>query len=632
MGNNTYLCRYKPSDLAKLNGLSYVERAIVYHPEFVVSQQLKQQVGLKQDGTASNAQGKPIQDKISVSVVLHAKTDGTFDQTLDNIKKVTGSEILDTHAPIIRIRTNPLNLQQIASLDSVKTIEQIPSVELASNIARTIMRVDDGNALQPLSAKYQGKGEVIAVADSGLYTHPAFSGRVVDIRNFNQEIINDEEGHGTHVAGCALGDGKSGDQLIRGTAPEAKLFAIAFQYSKELPPNLLELFKLQYRDDQGPKTPKIHNNSWVSIAKADQKIQHTYGEASGKVVDQAMWEDPELLICFSAGNFGRTITDTGSQIGGVSAAKNCITVGATMNQRPMINDDTYDRNGKIGNSNWVPDFSNRGPTMEGRIKPDVVAPGAVILAARSRDKRGADVQGEWPDKDYMFASGTSMSCPFVAGCAAVLRQAIIDMANPAPTGALLKALLVNGTVDIATGNVGIMVKNPMKDPKKENDPPQRVNTIISKAPNSIQGFGLINLETSLKAVVKPLVPDAASPGPFYGFEDHIDLRQGESYARKITTDQVGDLNVTLAWTDPPGEKTQNSFRLTATCKPEAGKELSKTINVGNEWRPYVPEENNVQKLTWQDLPKGIVTLKVDCKRVVDTGRAPFALVWAMQRK
>jgi serine protease AprX len=56
--------------------------------------------------------------------------------------------------------------------------------------------------------------------------------------------------------------------------------------------------------------------------------------------------------------------------------------------------------------------------------------------------------GEVEDRDYMFKTRTSHPAPIVSGSAAVLREAFISTNQLAPSGALVKAMLVNGAVDL----------------------------------------------------------------------------------------------------------------------------------------------------------------------------------------
>ena len=100
-----------------------------------------------------------------------------------------------------------------------------------------------------------------------------------------------------------------------------------------------------------------------------------------------------------------------------------------------------------GSGTDVVAFSSRGPTNDGRIKPDVVAPGTFILSTRSRFI--APNHTGWakfaPNKDYFFMGGTSMATPLVAGAIALIRQFLRTKKKiRRPSAALLKATLIHG--------------------------------------------------------------------------------------------------------------------------------------------------------------------------------------------
>ena len=88
-------------------------------------------------------------------------------------------------------------------------------------------------------------------------------------------------------------------------------------------------------------------------------------------------------------------------------------------------------------------FSSRGPAADGRIKPDLVAPGTDIVSARSRasSDTGWGVLGS--NTNYCFLGGTSMATPLAAGAATLVRQYCVETLGLAsPSAALLKAALV----------------------------------------------------------------------------------------------------------------------------------------------------------------------------------------------
>jgi serine protease AprX len=136
-----------------------------------------------------------------------------------------------------------------------------------------------------------------------------------------------------------------------------------------------------------------------------------------------------------------------AQIGSQAAANNCVTVGASESLRPgievtyggfapadfpapPIHDDPM-----ANHPEGMAAFSSRGPTQEGRIKPDVVAPGTSILSTHSGHGPAPRTDfGASTDPDFFFDRGTSMAAPLVAGCAAVLRETLAKNGMPKTHG------------------------------------------------------------------------------------------------------------------------------------------------------------------------------------------------------
>ncbi len=215
---------------------------------------------------------------------------------------------------------------------------------------------------------------------------------------------SDPDGHSTHVAGSVLGNGVSSGAnpatrtytgSLAGVAPAARL---VFQSTGDangglssLPNDIGDLMRQAYADGA-----RIHTNSWGGLA-GRANGQPTYGGYTplSQQTDRAAWQHPDLLILFSAGNKGVDangdgVVDANSRAT-PATAKNVLTVGASANNRPTIAnpyDESYGLpiggSRRADNPNGMASFSSRGPTDDGQIKPDIVAPGTFVVSTRTQ--------------------------------------------------------------------------------------------------------------------------------------------------------------------------------------------------------------------------------------------------------
>jgi hypothetical protein len=479
-------------------------------------------------------------------------------------------------------------LANLASIDEVQAIEKVHKLESQSHIARVILRADAGDnpVAQPNHA-YDGEGEVVTVADTGFDTghirniHHAFldrianrvTTRVLSIYPLSKiPLVNDFDGHGTHVCALAIGSGTTTEgRRIRGTAPGAKLVVQCLgPYFDGVPENLVDLFEAPYHNNGA----RVHVNSWGTIWRGNQ---HRYGAARrAEEIDKFVSEKKDPVICFAAGNNNDPNNNlTQAQIGAEAAAKNCITVGATHNNKDYPNE--------------VANFSSRGPTVEGRIKPDVVAPGISVLSANS----AYNVRPSYHDPNWTYLTGTSMATPLVAGCAAVLRQAVKDKwAMQEPSAALIKALLVNGAVSL---------------PRYSRD---------------ASGFVRVDLANSLA--------NACKTGDS-GFDEE-NIHSGDEEPHEIPImipkhDGRGVLKVTLVWSDPPGNQLIHDLDLAVEASDN-------TEYHGNRGASNDPGDfdrcNNVEQVEWAGIPAGKATIFIKVYRLVFPPQ-PFACAWSFHQ-
>ncbi len=233
----------------------------------------------------------------------------------------------------------------------------------------------------------------------------------------------------------------------------------------------------------------------------------------------------QLTVVFAAGNDGSASNTVSSP----ATAKNVITVGAGENVRQTGTDGCGITNAGADSANDVISFSSRGPVNsaggDGRIKPDIMAPGTHIEAGVPQSNYdGSSVCNQFFPAGqtlYGWSSGTSHSCPAIAGGAALVYQYFLNNALAAPSPAMVKAYLMNSTARM-TG-VGA------------ND----------TLPSNNQGMGRMDLGRAFDGTAR-LITDQTqvlgATGATYQVTGSVS-----------TTSQP--FRVTLAWTDAPGPTT-----------------------------------------------------------------------------
>ena len=194
---------------------------------------------------------------------------------------------------------------------------------------------------------------------------------------------------------------------------------------------------------------RITTNSWGAPMRGQYTTDSMEYDYLTRDAASAETGNQEMFHIFSAGNDG-PFSET---VGSPGTAKNVLTVGATENVRDQgISDGCAEPN--ANNAADMAVFSSRGPTMDGRSKPDLVAPGTHVMGPASQDAgfSGSGVCGMLTSKYYpngqtlyTWSTGTSHSTPAVAGAAQLSYNYYQRVLKPGavPSSAMQKALLIN---------------------------------------------------------------------------------------------------------------------------------------------------------------------------------------------
>ncbi|MGB7972164.1 MAG: S8 family serine peptidase [Candidatus Deferrimicrobiaceae bacterium] len=406
----------------------------------------------------------------------------------------------------------------------------------------------------PLPQSFRGDNTYVGIVDTGLSgTHPDFAGRIAHTFSvLGLDPLKDTNGHGTHVAGIAAGDGTASAGTYTGMAPGARLLigragADSFQTSAIIaaisdfllfagptPVSINLSLGVFLGPHDGTSSFESTVNSLATGTAGSKQIitvaagnERNFNEhfhttwppfgivnkivefASGThFADVEIWADGEdeysvtatmgsESITFLSGTAGTSpsgriaignkssnppngdtlifltfqpppgtgtasIRLTRTRNGGTgtvdgyidrsegtfTAAVSTGTITEPANAENVIAVGSFNTkqypSGQPDTMNGISAFSSLGPTRDGRIKPDIAAPGFVIYSTRSLEAPEANYSFGVIDNNYAIEAGTSMSAPHVAGIAALVWES-----NPALTGAQMRERLKR-TADLQT--------------------------------------------------------------------------------------------------------------------------------------------------------------------------------------
>ena len=249
-------------------------------------------------------------------------------------------------------------------------------------------------------AGFTGKGITVAVFDSGfpgleksiafshVFTNSQVLGQLNVVRPWIKDVFRDNE-HGTQVASLILANQAS--TLVAGAHQANVIFAITEDVATEYPIEELNWVRAaEYADSLGVD---IINSSLGYLDFDEPSLTYTKSQLDGKTTyvtrGATLAAKRGILVVNSVGNYGSAGS---SSLVAPADADGILAVGA------------------VNSSSTVSAFSSRGPTADGRIKPELVAFGQNPVLIRGSGQVGA-------------ASGTSFSAPQIAALAAGLWQA-----------------------------------------------------------------------------------------------------------------------------------------------------------------------------------------------------------------
>ena len=515
--DDAYLVRL-PSDataaavaMEELAGHPMIRSLVIQHPGWRLSPELLE-VGM------AALESEPLSPLPLIDVDITPAGDlnlGQVDDLRANLE-LTGAEFVFCDAWLCQVRGVDAAWLSVFANDGRILFSELHSpISLENNYARNIVRVDE--VVNNHNGGLNGSGEVAAISDSGLDAdHGDFTGRVRAIyNNFGPDnsAADMNTGHGTHVAASMLGDG-SGDSSTEGIAPATTFHFYQLEHDQS---GQLARYGSLYSMFQHSRqqSASVQSNSWGA---QNSPGQYT---SDSRSADSFMYNYGDYTVLFAVGNEGAQGSNTVSP---PSTAKNVLTVGASTTGRPGT-----------ASAGQVASFSSRGETLDGRVKPDVVAPGVQICSARAEEAQYpagpscSSARHGNNDPMYMSADGSSTATPVAAGATVLVRQFLrTEMSLNNPRSDLIRAIVINGAKDLGSADI----------------------------PNEYEGWGQVDLQRSIYPMNGILALNT-----FY--DQDQSLSPGYSYLYTYSIDGAYGISVTLVWNDREGSSSagQSSSRL-----------------------------------------------------------------------
>jgi hypothetical protein len=493
---------------------------------------------------AAPAEGAPqnyvlnADDTLNVTVRIHT---GVVEAESNNVLRKHARSFLKQSDEVWVAIVPRASLRALAEENAVQWIDAGPLPFLPENDrTRAAINVDAVQQFNVATGQVQGlggRGVQIGIFDKGMdESHGDFSA--------NRVIRNDAgmEHHASHVAGSIAGNGAMSDKFDsrggsnkgspfqwRGMAPLVQLIDIFGGAEGTFGPNGWNVAKhLGYITNQGMD---LSNHSYVfsldgsydNSNKTRDKIIRGDATSNGKRV-------PARLHVTSAGNNGKNEKPKyGNQVGYFALTKqvkNALVVG----------------NWNVG-TNRIDESSSLGPTHDGRIKPDVVAPGVDVMSTGYCANGDGDVpsacinssgQTVQTQNFYRLKRGTSMAAAVTTGAVALVLEQyattyVVNLDQRSPLPSTLRGVMIHTARDVQSGTAWF------------SNPDGAVQPTLG--PDFVTGWGLIDAQAAVNTVAnRRLFEDAVT-----GTCDAI------TYLFNVPPGTAVPVRVTLVWDDVAGD-------------------------------------------------------------------------------
>lgn len=399
LGQTAYLCRFKQDDFENIRQLNLVTGLATLHPERKITSTLREKFIKK-------TSEKKVHFSINIALsgvteaqhfVTEMKAAGIVLFQNGNAEHLLKGSL--TSEQIYKVATHPY----VVLIDN-----QAPPGEKEDLTARNLHRTSAIDQQFAQGLHYDGTGVNVLVRDDGkIGPHIDYQGRT---NQYYAKGDGENSTHGDMVSGILMGAGNLNPD-VTGMARGAFLYIT--NYESEFTDVTMQLY--------------AQNNVLVTSSSYSDGCNTGY-TMNAQTTDKQIFNNPDLIHVFSAGNSGQNDCNYGAGAGwgnitgGHKSGKNSIATG------------NVNQNGGIDIT------SSRGPAYDGRIKPDICA-------------NGTDQLSTYPNNTINTGGGTSAAAPGISGSIAQLIHSYRDMNNGAtPPSALIKASMLNTATDL--GNPG----------------------------------------------------------------------------------------------------------------------------------------------------------------------------------